>query len=111
MYGITGKFLKVITDMYKKVKYNIKLTGGYTESVTTSAGVKQGCILSPKLFNIYVNDLPSIFDESCDQVNIDDYKLSFLMHADDILLTSFSAEGLQVAINNCSYICLNGILN
>ena len=40
-----------------------------------------------------------IFDESCDQVNIDDYKLSCLMYEDDIVLMSSSAEGLQVAIN------------
>ena len=25
MYGITGKVLEIITDMYKEVKYNIKL--------------------------------------------------------------------------------------
>ena len=99
MYGITGKVLNVITDMYKEVKYNIKLKDGYTESFSTSVGVKQGCILSPKLFNIYINDLSSIFDESCDPVNINDYKLSCLMYADDIVLMSSSAEGLQVAIN------------
>ena len=104
MNGITGKKFKVITDMYKEVDYNIRLKDGYTKSFTTSVGVKQGCLLSLKLFNIYVNDLPSIFDESSDQVNIDDYKLSCLMYADDIVLMSIvlmssSAEGLQVAIS------------
>ena len=85
--------------MYKEVKYTIKLNNGYTESFTSSVWVKHCCILSQKRFSIYVIDLPSIFDESFDQVNIDDYKLSSLMYEDDIVLISSSAEGLQVAIN------------
>ena len=47
---------QAITDMYREVNYtcSIKLGDGYTESFSTSAGVKQGCIISLKLFNIYM---------------------------------------------------------
>ena len=54
MYGITGKFLKVITDMFKEVKYNIKLKDGYTESFITSIGVSR-VVFSALSFSIYTS--------------------------------------------------------
>ena len=45
-----------------------------------------------------VNDMPNIFDESCDQVNIADYEFSCLMYKDDIVLLSSSAKGLQISL-------------
>ena len=67
--------------------------------VSIDRGVKQGDSLSPNLFNIYINDLPDIFDKSCQPVTIDKLTISCLMFADDILLLSESAEGLQNALN------------
>ena len=46
-----------------------------------------------------MNKLPSIFDASCDQVSVLDEKMSCLLWADDLLIMSRSATGLQNAIN------------
>ena len=32
-----------------------------SQSFSTDTGVKQGCDLSPKLFNLFINDISSIF--------------------------------------------------
>ena len=65
----------------------------------TTTGVKQGCVLSPILFNLFINKLPEVFDDTCDPVLLNEEKLSILMWADDVLVPSLSAKGLQQAIN------------
>ena len=56
--------------------------------------MKQGCILSPKLFNIFINDIPDIFDSQCGPVQLGEEKLNCLMYADDLILLSESKDGL-----------------
>ena len=99
-FGIQGKFFQVIKSMYTDVMFCVKVNGHITQSFSTNIGVKQGCVLSPKLFNMFINDIPSIFDDSCDPVDIYDDKLSCLMYADDIVLLSASENGLQTSLNH-----------
>ena len=55
--GISGKLLDVIKDIYKKTKCVIKIKDSITDYFNYTRGVRQGCPLSPILFNLYVNDL------------------------------------------------------
>ena len=57
--------------------------------------VKQGDNLSPSLFKIFVNDLPSYLSNTSDPVNVNGKDIYCLMYADDIILLSKSAKGLQ----------------
>ena len=83
-YKIGGKFLKILQKMYEDNKMHVKLTPGLTTPFTTTVGVKQGCVLSPIIFNIFINDLPDQFDDECDPVLIHDQKVQALMYADDV---------------------------
>ena len=79
-----------------------------TPPFMTSVGVKQGCVLSPTLFTMYINDVVKIFSEDCHPVHMNGQTVSCnscLLYADDLVIVSESDSGLQNAIfklqDNC----------
>ena len=102
---VGGSVLGLLTSMYQKVKYCIKTKHGLTESFLSNIGVKQGCVLSPILFNLFLSDLPDIFDATCDPVSLHDLNLNCLLYADDLVLLSESANGLQQSLNRLNDYC------
>ena len=55
-YNINGKFYECQTMIYCKDQVCVKIGHQVTDSFQANRGVKQGCILSPLLFNIYLSD-------------------------------------------------------
>ena len=55
-------FLDLLLSMYSNDKSAVKIGNKLTESFTCHAGVKQGCILSPALFNFSLSDLPKFLN-------------------------------------------------
>ena len=98
-YGINIKTIKLIKDMYDKTSQTLKMNKKITEAFSTYKGVRQGCVMSPRLFNLFINDLPDIFDAECRPVKLGKSELSCLMFADDIVMMSESKEGLQTCLN------------
>ena len=74
--GISGNFYNIIKDMYANISLSIKMKSGFTQSFPSNTGVRQGDTLSPDLFKVFINDLPKIFDSSCDGVDISTYHLN-----------------------------------
>ena len=75
-------------------------------------GVRQGCILSPLLFNLYLNELPLILNNNAkDSILLPDGShFNCLLYADDLLLISTSAEGLQQSLDRLSKYCQDWLL-
>ena len=104
-YNIKGPFLNILKDMYKEVLFAVKVPDGITDMFSSKIGVKQGCILSPTLFSLYLNDLTPNFDNSCDPVTLNNIQLSCLLYADDLVLISQSPSGLQNCLDKLSIYC------
>ena len=98
-YKVGGQFLKILQNLYTDNKMFVKLDQGLTKPFITTTGVKQGCPISPFIFNLFIDKLPTVYDESCDGVELGERKLNCLMWADDCVVFSLSPKGLQNSID------------
>ena len=57
---INGKMLNSLQSLYEQVTCSVRINGTHSEWFNGKTGLKQGCILSPQLFNMFANDLISI---------------------------------------------------
>ena len=96
-YNINGKFYDCLVNIYSNDIACIKISEYLTPTFIANQGVKQGCILSPTLFNIYLADLQAQVETSeCDPVHIKEgSNMGCLIWADDLLLLSKSKTGLD----------------
>jgi hypothetical protein len=99
--GIRGKLYKCVRSMYKEVKARIRSGGKLSDYVNCTSGVKQGDVCSPILFSLFVNELAlEIMENGKHGVSLDLVELFILLFADDIILLSISAIGLQRQLNS-----------
>ena len=110
-YGCSKKFVAMLLSMYSSVKAAVKLEQGITPFFQSFTGVKQGCNLSPSLFNIFINDIPKLFSTSCDPVRLGDSNLNCLLYADDLVILSESKFGLQKSLKVLESYCKKWKLN
>lgn len=79
---------------------------GYTVSISApfrvSNGVRQGGILSPLLFNLYMNDLSRRLNGCNTGCMTGGTLVNHLMYADNLVTFSPSSAGLQEILNICS---------
>ena len=79
--------------MYREVKSCVMVDGEQTEWFETCMGVRQGCVLSPILYSIFINGFAKAMKESgVGGVPIGNNCCCF---ADDIVMFAESAEELQ----------------
>ena len=67
-----------------------------------SNGVKQGGILSPKLFNFYMDDLSVRLSKINVDGSIGGKRINHLCYAYDVCLLSLSSEGMQNILDICA---------
>ena len=101
-HNINGKFYDCLVNLYTDDKTCVKVGNSITNPFTINQGVKQGCVLSPTLFNIFLSDLQiNLENTTTDPIEYaPGRKLGCLIWADDLLLLSESEIGLQNMLNN-----------
>ena len=110
--GVDGKFFDILKTIYSNDMACIKIGTRYSVTFKPNKGVRQGCVLSPLLFNIFLADLQKDLDSCNDNLKLDGNKeLSCLIWADDILILSESENGLQKKLDTLGMYCTNNKLS
>ena len=111
-YGIRGNIYNVIKSMYQTSSCCININNRRTEQFPTEQGVMQGEILSPILFNLFMNDIPKYLDiHTQSRAELGGKQINCLMYADDIVIVSTTKEGLQDRMDSLFDFCQEWRLN
>ena len=111
--GIHGNFLCILRSMYSNLKSCVKTVDGLTEYFDCSVGTRQGCMISPTIFILYLNELVHILDDQCKGIYLDEihHNVNVLMYADDIVLITDTIGRLQQQLNGLEIFCSKYGLN
>ena len=92
-YGVRGKLLGSIKALYKESKACVRVEGKVTEEFMVEQGLRQGCPLSPWLFNVF---LDRVVREAMvgfqGGVGLDSCLIQTLMFADGTVMLAQTAE-------------------
>jgi exonuclease III len=99
--GIRGRMIRFLCSLYQKSVSRVATKSGLTEKIIQTRGVRQGCVLSPLLFDVFINDFLcglgggvaiSGVEENCNGLLYADdsclgrYKLCWTMHRNGQLI-------------------------
>ena len=87
-YNIQGQPLDTIRAIYANSMSTVRTFGEHTDWFDITSGVRQGCVLSPLLFIIYMNRITK-------EANLEPEALNELLLADDQSLARESEERIQ----------------
>ena len=104
-YGINGKFFNIIRNIYLNDKACVKANGLKTKPFDVNIGVRQGCVLSPLLFNIFICDLAKTLMEQSNAPEVGPVHINSLFWADDLVLFSKDEKGLQKMLDILEKYC------
>ena len=89
---------EAIKALYSDVKCAVDVNSDLTEWFGVNCGVKQGCILSPTLFAMYIDDLAQQLRAVNAGLECGECVVSSQLYADDIVLLAPDVECLQKQI-------------
>ena len=84
-YNIITKLIQVIKSLYNKATNNVLFNRSIGDWFRTTVGVRQGCLLSPTLFNIFLERIMTdALEDHEGTVSIGGRAINNLCFADDI---------------------------
>ena len=91
----------IIKDIYRKVKSCVRSCNSYSEYFEYAIGLRQGEVMSPVMFSLFVEDIELHMQSIVDYgIQIDDSMLIMLLFADDMANFAKTPDELQDHLNN-----------
>ena len=111
IYGLGGRVLEGIKSFYEEGRACVRVGSELSESFEVKMGLRQGCVMSPWLFNVYMDGVVREVYSRVNgmgvklSVNEIEWMLSQLLFADDTALVAESAEQLQCLVSEFGRVC------
>ena len=107
-WGIEPRLLFLLRRLHSSNICQIRLPNSYelSDKLLVDKGVRQGCVLAPLLFNLFLADLPSSLSASTNAApSLNGSPISVLLYADDAVLLSLTKAGLRRTLSKFQTFC------
>ena len=95
-YGVKGNLMKAIRSLYARSQACVRVGGKLSEWFSISQGVRQGCVLSPWLFNVFMDRIMrEVKDRLQGGVHLTATTVKILLFADDIVVCTEKKEDME----------------
>ena len=98
--GIKERTFRIIRDMYAKVESRVKSTNTMSDFFEYAVGLRQGEVLLPLLFSLFVEDMELYLqDRATCGLSKEEINIVLLLFADDMVIVGNSPEDLQNSLS------------
>ena len=95
-------YVRFLMMWYCTQEFVVRWGSTFSAPFSVSNGVRQGGVLSPVLFNVYMDNLSEALNMTNVGCMINNTHINHLMYADDLVLLAPSMRALQTLLDTCS---------
>ena len=96
--GVSGKFLSFLQSLYAGTSCWVKVGDRQSEVLNVNVGLRQGCVLSPVLFSLYINSLVDQLKSASCGIECAGEIIPGLLFADDTALLAPDESGIKKSL-------------
>ena len=105
--GVSGHFIQVLRALYQNEQCCVSVNSVKSRWFLVAVGLKQGCMLSSLLFNLYTSDLEMVIKQTGEGVMCDNFRVHILSYADKTCFLAESERDLQQMLQTLATWCEN----
>lgn len=99
--AVPNRLLSIMEYWFNRCLTCVRWDNVHSEYVRFTCGVKQGGVLSPHLFAIFIDDVVRVINRFNCGCHVGMLNINIVLYADDILLIAPSISGLQKLLTLC----------
>ena len=105
-YNINANLVRTIEQLYDKATSAVQMNGSLGEWLRTTVGVRQGCLRSSTLFNIFLERIMSdALEEHDGKISIGGRNITNLRFADDIDALAEEEQEIEALVESLDKTC------